>query len=141
LEAFERLGAVRRFAADCFFALVRRLLAVRRLAVVRRFEVVRRFTADRFFRVERVVAARFLRFAICCLLGGAGTLSKKIFSQRGAPKSHNGHQTRVTGAHSAGWTNLASSATETRRQTELSVMFRGLLSCDSGESHRWFANA
>jgi hypothetical protein len=40
-------------------------------AVVRRFEVVRRFAGVRFFRVERVVAARFLRFAICCLLSRA----------------------------------------------------------------------
>ena len=48
-------------------ALVRRLVAVRRLAVARRFAVVILLTCARFFRVERLVAARFLRFAICCL--------------------------------------------------------------------------
>ena len=112
LAALERVADGSRFAAVRRLALVRRLVAVRRLAVVRRFAVVRLFTCARFFRAEREVAARFLRFAICRLPGGAGTLSKKIFSQRGAPKRHNGHQTRVTGTHFAGWTNnLASSAT------------------------------
>jgi hypothetical protein len=71
LEALERLGAVRRFAAGRRLALVRRLVAVRRFAVVRRLAVVRRFTGVRFFRVERVVAARFLRFAISRLLSRA----------------------------------------------------------------------
>jgi hypothetical protein len=84
LEAFERLGAVRRFAADCFFALVRRFVAVRRLAVVRRFAAARRFNGARFFRDERDAAARFLRFAIGCLLSESSTLSKKISSQSGS---------------------------------------------------------
>ena len=84
LEAFERLGAVRRFAADCLFASVRRFVAVRCLAVVRRFAAVRRFNGARFFRDERDAAASFLRFAISCLLSETSTLSKKIFPQRGA---------------------------------------------------------
>jgi hypothetical protein len=57
-------AAVRVAAANRRFAAGRRLA----LAVVRRFEVVRRFTGRRFFRDERDVAARFLRFAIYCLL-------------------------------------------------------------------------
>ena len=57
-----------RFAPVRRLALVRRLVAVRRLVVMRCFAVVRRFTCARFFRLERLVAARFLRFAICCLL-------------------------------------------------------------------------
>jgi hypothetical protein len=70
LAGVERLAVGRRFAAVRRLALVRRLVAVRRLAVVRRFAVDRRFTSARFFRVERLVAARFLRFAIWCLLSG-----------------------------------------------------------------------
>jgi hypothetical protein len=76
LEALERLGAVRRFSADFLFALVRRFVAVRRLGVVRRLAVVRRFNGARFFRDERDAAARFLRFAICCLPSAADMLSK-----------------------------------------------------------------
>jgi hypothetical protein len=83
LEAFERLGAVRGFAADCLFALSRRFVAVRRLAVVHRFAAVRRFNGARFFRDERDAVARFLRFAIGCLQSEIGTLSKKICSHRG----------------------------------------------------------
>jgi hypothetical protein len=64
LPALARLAGGRRLAAG------RRFAVVRRFAAVRRFAVVRRFTVVRFFRDERVVAARFLRFAICCLLGG-----------------------------------------------------------------------
>ena len=69
-----RLGALARVAdGRCFeavrrLAVARRLVAGRRLAVVRRFAVVGRFTCARFFRVERLVAARFLRFAISRLL-------------------------------------------------------------------------
>jgi hypothetical protein len=83
LEALERLGAVRRFAADCLFAPVRRFVAGRRLAVMRCFAAVRRFNGARFFRDERGAAARFLRFAIGCLLSEISILSKKICSQRG----------------------------------------------------------
>jgi hypothetical protein len=83
LEAFERLGAVRGFAADCLFAPSRRFVAVRCLAVVRRFAAVRRFGGIRFFRDERDAAARFLRFAIGCLQSEISTLSKKICSHRG----------------------------------------------------------
>ena len=101
LEAFERLGAVRRFAADCLFAPVRRFVAVRCLAVVRRFAAVRRFNGARFFRDERDAAASFLRFAISCLLSETSTLSKKIFPQRGSYKVRGGHQMRVTGTHFA----------------------------------------
>src|SRR5262249_39274094 len=83
LEALERLGAVRRLAADCTFALVRRFVAVRRLAFVCGFAAVRRFNGARFFRDKRDVAARFLRFAIGCFLSEISILSKKICSQRG----------------------------------------------------------
>ena len=68
LAPVARLAIGRRFAAGRLFALVRRF------PVVRRFAVVRRFTGRRFFRDEREVAARFLRFAICCLLLGQGGL-------------------------------------------------------------------
>jgi hypothetical protein len=71
LATVARLAGGRRFAAGRRLALVRRLVAVRRFAVVRRLAVVRRFTGVRFFRVERVVAARFLRFAISRLLSRA----------------------------------------------------------------------
>ena len=70
LAALARLAVGRRFAAGGRLTLVRRLVAVRRLAVVRRLAAVRRFAGVRFFRDEREVAARFLRFAICCLLSG-----------------------------------------------------------------------
>src|SRR5262245_34415616 len=83
LEALERLGAVRRLAADCTFALVRRFVAVRRLAVVCGFAAVRRFNGARFFRDKCDVAARFLRFAIGCFLSEINILSKKTCSQRG----------------------------------------------------------
>ena len=75
--ALARAADGRRFAAGRRLALVPRLVAVRCLAVVRRFAVVsrlavvRRFTGVRFFRDECEVAARFLRFAICCLLSRA----------------------------------------------------------------------
>ncbi len=64
---------------------VRRLVALRRLVVDRRFEVSRRLAGVRFFRDEREVAARFLRFAICCLQDWAPvtTLPKTVFSQNG----------------------------------------------------------
>src|SRR5262249_43187948 len=81
LEALERIGAVRRLAADCTFALVRRFVAVRRLAVVCGFAAARRFNGARFFRDKRDVAARFLRFAIGCFLSEISILSKG--SQRG----------------------------------------------------------
>jgi hypothetical protein len=88
--ALARVADGRRIAAGRRrLALVPRLVAVRRLAVVRRFAVVRslavvrRFRGVRFFRVERVLAARFFRFAICCLPNRANTLTKKIFPQRG----------------------------------------------------------
>jgi hypothetical protein len=71
LAALARVADGSRFAAVRRLALVRRLVVVRRVAVVRRFAVVGRFTCARFFRIERLVAARFLRFAICCLLSGA----------------------------------------------------------------------
>jgi hypothetical protein len=58
------LRAGRRLAA------LERLADGRRLAVDRRFRLVRRFTCALFFREEREVAARFLRFAICCLQSG-----------------------------------------------------------------------
>jgi hypothetical protein len=58
-------------------------VAVRRLAVVCRLAAVRRFNGARFFRDERGAAARFLRFAIGCLLSEISILSKKICSQRG----------------------------------------------------------
>jgi hypothetical protein len=58
--AGRRLALVRRFPV------VRRFEVTRRFAVVHRFAVARRFTGRRFFRDERDVAARFLRFAICC---------------------------------------------------------------------------
>ena len=89
LAALARLAVGRRFAAGRRlllvrrFPLVRRFEVARRFAVVRGFAVVRRFTGRRFFRDERDVAARFLRFAICCLLIRASTLTKKIFPQRG----------------------------------------------------------
>jgi hypothetical protein len=74
--AAERLAVGRRVAAGRRLALVRRFAvrrfgAARRFAAVRRFAVVRRFTGVRFFPVERKVAARFLRFAIFCLLSRA----------------------------------------------------------------------
>jgi hypothetical protein len=69
LAALARLAVGRRFAAGGRLTLVRRLVG-RRLAVVRRLAAVRRFAGVRFFRDEREVAARFLRFAICCLLSG-----------------------------------------------------------------------
>ncbi len=68
LTALARPAVGRRFAAVRRLAVVRRLVAVRRLAIVRRFAVVRRFTCGHFFRVERLLATRFLRFAICRLL-------------------------------------------------------------------------
>ena len=73
------VAAGRRLAAGPRLALVRRSSVVRRFEVARcfavvRFAVVRRFTGRRFFRDE--VAARFLRFAICCLL------SKQTLEQR-----------------------------------------------------------
>jgi hypothetical protein len=70
LAALACLAVGRRFAAGGRLTLVRRLVALRRLAVVRRLAAVRRFAGVRFFRDEREVAARFLRFAICCLLSG-----------------------------------------------------------------------
>lgn len=82
-----RFVAVRRFAAGRRLALVRRFPVVRRFEVapcfpeVRRFEVVRRFTAVRFFRVERVVAARFLRFAISRLLSRARTEHPRVHAR------------------------------------------------------------
>jgi hypothetical protein len=57
----------RRLALVRCFAVVRRFDVARRFAVVRRFAVERRFTGRCFFRDERDVAARLLRFAICCL--------------------------------------------------------------------------
>ena len=66
-----RLAPVRRLELVRRLVTVRRLAVVRRFAVVRRLAVVRRFTGVRFFRVERVVAARFLRFAISRLLSRA----------------------------------------------------------------------
>jgi hypothetical protein len=83
LVALERLGAVRRFPADCVFALEPRVVAVRRLAVVRCLAAVRRFNGAGFFRDERDAAVRFLRFATGCLLTENSTLSKKISSKRG----------------------------------------------------------
>jgi hypothetical protein len=65
-----RLAVGRRFATVRRLALVRRLLAVRRLAVLRRFALVRRFNGVRFVRAERDFTARFLRFAMWCLLSG-----------------------------------------------------------------------
>jgi hypothetical protein len=67
LAALARLSGGRRFAAGRRLA-IRRLVAVRRFAIVRRLAAVRRFSGVRFFPAERAVAARFLRFAICCLL-------------------------------------------------------------------------
>ena len=71
LAALARLAGGRRFAAGRRLAPVRGLVAVRRFAVVRRLAVVRRFSGVRFFRVEREVAARFLRFAMSRLLSRA----------------------------------------------------------------------
>ena len=65
-----RFASGRRLALVRRFPVVRRFDVARRFAVVRRFAVARRFTGLRFFRDERDVAARFLRFAICCLLSG-----------------------------------------------------------------------
>ena len=93
LEALERLGAVRRLAADCTFALVRRFVAVRRLAVFCGFAVVLRFNGARFFRDKRDVAARFLRFAIGCLLSEISILSKG--SQRGNVRNRIFHAARA----------------------------------------------
>jgi hypothetical protein len=70
LAAVERLAVGRRLAGERRLALVRRFplvrcfAATRRFAVVRRFELLRRLTGARFLRAERVVAARFLRFAM-----------------------------------------------------------------------------
>ena len=83
LAGGRRLAAGRRLAFVRRFPVVRRFEVARRFVVVRRFAGVRRFTGRRFFRDEREVAARFLRFAICCLLIRASTLTKKIFPQRG----------------------------------------------------------
>jgi hypothetical protein len=46
------------------------LVTARRFAVVRRLTVVRRFNEICFFPAERLVAGRFLRFAISRLLSG-----------------------------------------------------------------------
>jgi hypothetical protein len=90
LAGGRRLAAGRRLALGRRFPVVRRFEVARRFVVVRRFAGVRRFTGRRFFRDEREVAARFLRFAICCLLIRASTLTKKIFPQRGdcEPRRH-----------------------------------------------------
>jgi hypothetical protein len=82
LAGSRRLAGGRRLAVVRRFLVVRRFEVARRFVVVRRFTGVRRFIGRRFFRDEREVAARFLRFAICCLLIRASTLTKKI-SQRG----------------------------------------------------------
>ena len=89
LAGLARLAVGRRFAAGRCFALVRRFLVVRRFEVARRFTVVRRFavvrlfTGRRFFRDEREIAARFLRFAIYCLLIRTSTLTKKSSRKEG----------------------------------------------------------
>ena len=73
---------------------------------VRRLAVVRRFTCARF-RVERVVAAQFLRFAICCLLGGACSLI--ISSQR-----RNAEAGTVGTLNPCRWTHFCHSGTKHR---------------------------
>jgi hypothetical protein len=89
LAGLARLAVGRRFAAGRCFALVRRFLVVRRFEVARRFPVVRLFavvrlfSGRRFFRDEREVAARFLRFAIYCLLIRTSTLTKKSSRKEG----------------------------------------------------------
>jgi hypothetical protein len=65
-----RFAGGRRLVPVRRFTVVRRFDIARRFAVVRRFAAERRFTGRRFFRDERDVAARFLRFAMCCLLSG-----------------------------------------------------------------------
>jgi hypothetical protein len=104
LSALARLAVGRRFAAGPRLELVRRFPVARRFevarrfAVVRRFAVARRFTGRRFFRDEREVAARFLRFAIYCLLIRASTLIEKIFLQRGDCEPRGGTTTLLAGS-------------------------------------------
>ena len=74
-----RFAGGRRLALVRRFPVVRRFVVARRFAIVRRFAVERRFASVPFFRDERDVAARFLRFAMCCLLSGQALQQRKSF--------------------------------------------------------------